>query len=112
MSQTVRISAGYSDKASENYQSRQYSFNLELDVQVNGSTLEIESASDRLFDICRRIVEKQKGVSVDNLLQRPEQPVQAPVQPVPVLCRYIISCVRVPLEPCSTCQIPLYFPQV
>jgi hypothetical protein len=38
MSQTVKISAGYSDKNTENYNSTQYSLNLELDVVVNGST--------------------------------------------------------------------------
>ena len=43
MPQNVRIPAGYSDKASENYQSRQYSISLELDVAVNGSTREIET---------------------------------------------------------------------
>lgn len=74
MAQTIRISAGYADKASENYNSKQYSINLELDVQVNGNTREIEGASDRLFELCRRIVEKQKVVSVDNLLAGPPEP--------------------------------------
>jgi hypothetical protein len=44
MSQTVKISAGYSDKTSENYNSTQYSLNLELDVVFNSSTNEIEAA--------------------------------------------------------------------
>jgi hypothetical protein len=70
MSQTVKISAGYSDKTSENYNSSQYSLNLELDVVVNGSTTEIESASQKLFALCRKLVLAQRSVNVDTLLNR------------------------------------------
>lgn len=78
----VRISAGYSDKISENYNSKQFSINLELDANINGSTQEIEDASARLFELCRKIVEQQKGVSVDSLLApTPQQlPPQQPQQ--------------------------------
>ena len=75
MPQKVKISAGYADKSSENYNSRQYSINLEIDVTVNGTTKEVEDASERLFRLCRKIVESQKGISVDNLLNdNPPQP--------------------------------------
>ena len=77
----VRISAGYSDKISENYNSKQFSINLELDANINGSTQEIEDASARLFELCRKIVEQQKGVSVDNLLS--PVPSQPPPQQLP-----------------------------
>ena len=75
---TVRISAGYSDKTSENYNSTSYSINLEMDAHINGTTTEIEEASNRLFQLCRKIVNHQKGVSVDNLLEdnTPTQPTQ------------------------------------
>ncbi len=73
MAQTVRISAGYTEKTSENYNSEQYSINLEMDAQINGTTTEIEQASDRLFQLCRKIVNHQKGVSVDTLLSDPQQ---------------------------------------
>ena len=77
---TVRISAGFSDKVSENYNSTSYSINLEMDAQINGSTTEIEQASDRLFQLCRKIVNHQKGVSVDTLLvsQEPSQQLPPP----------------------------------
>lgn len=83
MASTVRISAGYSDKVSENYNSQQFSINLEMDAQINGTTSEIEQASDRLFQLCRKIVDHQKGVSVDTLLtdQRPQQQASFPVIP-------------------------------
>ena len=68
MAQTVRISAGYTEKTSENYNSEQYSINLEMDASINGTTTEIEQASERLFNLCRKIVNHQKGVSVDTLL--------------------------------------------
>ena len=68
MSQTVKISAGYSDKVSQDYNSTQYSLNLELDVVVNGSTTEIESASQKLFLLCKKLVLAQRSVNVDTLL--------------------------------------------
>ena len=68
MPNKVKISAGYSDKTSENYNSTQYSINLEMDANINGTTAEIEQASDKLFKLCRKIVAAQKGVSVDNYL--------------------------------------------
>ncbi len=76
MAQTVRISAGYSDKVSENYNSQQFSINLEMDAMINGTTAEVEQASNRLFQLCRKIVDQQKGVSVDNLLNNQAPPVQ------------------------------------
>lgn len=85
----VRISAGYSDKISENYNSKQFSINLELDAQINGSTQEIEQASDRLFQLCRKIVEHQKGISVDNLLTPSNPPpAQLPPQQPPAQNQY------------------------
>ena len=68
MSQTVKISAGYSDKVSQDYNSSQYSLNLELDVVINNSTTEIESASQRLFSLCKKLVLTQRSVNVDTLL--------------------------------------------
>ena len=72
MPNKVKISAGYSDKTSENYNSTQYSINLEMDATINGTTIEIEQASDKLFKLCRKIVATQKGVSVDNYLNTDE----------------------------------------
>ncbi len=82
MPQKIKISTGYSDKSSLNYQSQQYSVSLDMEVQVNGSTQEIEDASSRLFALCRKIVSSQKSVSVDNLLN--DEPLQpAPATPAP-----------------------------
>ncbi|OGJ90449.1 MAG: hypothetical protein A2268_02995 [Candidatus Raymondbacteria bacterium RifOxyA12_full_50_37] len=100
MPQNVKICAGYSDKISENYNSTQFSLSLEMDCQINGSTREIEDASARLFSLCKQIVNRQKNVSVDNLLSNahpvegngketpiPSQPAatepQKPEQPAP-----------------------------
>jgi hypothetical protein len=74
MSQTVKISAGYSDKVSQDYNSTQYSLNLELDVVVNGSTTEIESASQKLFSLCKKLVLAQRSVNVDTLLNPEAKP--------------------------------------
>ncbi len=74
MSQTVKISAGYSDKVSQDYNSSQYSLNLELDVVVNGSTMEIESASQKLFLLCKKLVLAQRSVNVDGLLNPEAKP--------------------------------------
>jgi hypothetical protein len=74
MSQTIKISAGYSDKVSQDYNSSQYSLNLELDVVVNGSTTEIESASQKLFSLCRKLVLTQRSVNVDSILNREASP--------------------------------------
>jgi hypothetical protein len=81
MSQTVRINAAYSEKNTADFNSQQYSVGLEMDAQINGSTREIEEASQKLFALCRRIVAQQKGVSVDNLLQSPAHNEPAPVTP-------------------------------
>ncbi len=74
MAQLVRISAGYSEKSSENYNSTSYSINLEMDAQINCTTAEVEQASNRLFQLCRKIVDHQKGVSVDSLLNNQAPP--------------------------------------
>ena len=76
--QTVKINAGFSEKTSENYNSTQHSISLEMDVQVNGSTREIEEASQKLFALCRKIIYAQKGVNVDSLLQGDRLPATVP----------------------------------
>ena len=87
MSQKVKIQTGFSEKSTENYQSQQYSVALEMECQINGSTREIEDASNRLFALCRKIVSAQKGVNVDTLLNNeavssgPSQPAPAPSAP-------------------------------
>jgi len=63
MSQTIKISAGFSDKVSENYNSQQFSVNLEMECSINGKTVEVEAAADKLFALCRKIVDRQKGVT-------------------------------------------------
>jgi hypothetical protein len=76
----VRISTGLSEKSTENYQSTQHSISLEMDCVINGSTREIEEASQKLFALCRKIIgAQQKSVSVDSLLN-----VDQPITPVPV----------------------------
>jgi len=76
--QTVKISAGFAEKISENYNSTQNSISLEMNVQVNGSTREIEEASQKLFALCRKIIYAQKGVNVDSLLQGEQLPATMP----------------------------------
>ena len=81
MPQKVKIQTGFSEKTTENYQSQQYSVALEMDCSVNGTTREIEEASAKLFNLCRKIVASQKGVNVDNLLK--DAPVTVASSPVP-----------------------------
>ncbi len=82
MSQKVKIQTGFSEKSTENYQSQQYSVALEMECQINGSTREIEDASNRLFALCRKIVSAQKGVNVDTLLNNEAPPASSrPSQP-------------------------------
>jgi hypothetical protein len=76
--QKVTINAAFSEKTSENYNSQQYSIGLEIEVAVNGETAEIENASAKLFQLCRKIVAAQKGVNVNSLLSSPETPAAAP----------------------------------
>jgi hypothetical protein len=87
MPQNVKIQTGFAEKTSENYNSTQHSISLEMDCVINGSTREIEEASQKLFALCRKIVAAQKGVSVDSLLQsEPAQagtPQNAPAAPLP-----------------------------
>ena len=78
MPQNVKIQAGFSEKTSENYNSTQNSIALEMNVQVNGSTREIEEASQKLFALCRKIINAQKGVNVDSLLQGDQLPATVP----------------------------------
>ena len=68
--QKVKVSAGYSDKISENYNSKQYSIALEMELQINGNTADVELASSKLFALCRKIVSAQKEVSIDGLLNQ------------------------------------------
>jgi hypothetical protein len=77
MSQKVKIQTGFSEKSTENYQSQQYSVALEMDCTINGSTREIEEASNKLFALCRKIVSAQKGVNVDTLLNNETPPVSS-----------------------------------
>lgn len=76
----IRISVGFSDKQSENYNSTAYSVNLEMDVHVNGSSHEVEEASEKLFRLCKKIVNNQKQPSslpshqADPLFSEPEHP--------------------------------------
>ena len=77
MSQKVKIQTGFSEKSTENYQSQQYSVALEMDCTINGSTREIEEASNKLFALCRKIVSAQKGVNVDTLLNNETLPVSS-----------------------------------
>jgi hypothetical protein len=72
--QHVKIQTGFQEKTSENYNSTQHSISLEMDIQVNGNTREIEEASQKLFALCRKIIYAQKGVNVDSLLQAPAAP--------------------------------------
>lgn len=91
---TVKISAGYSDKISENYNSQSYSINLEMDANINGTTTEIEQASERLFQLCRKIVNHQKSFTGDVLL--PESPLQqlpAPAPPIHLCSEKQIKCI-------------------
>lgn len=80
MAQEVIIRAGYTSRTSKDYQSEEHSIQIEVPSKINGSTQEIESASDRLFRLCKKIVEQQKqDVSVDSLLSDPQpQPQQLP----------------------------------
>ena len=80
MPQTIKISAGYADKVSENYNSQQFSVSLEMACTITGKISEVESAADRLFALCRKIVDRQKGINVDNLLTSdlPDTHVPAP----------------------------------
>lgn len=82
MPQKVKIQTGFSEKTSENYNSQQYSVSLEMECQINGSTREIEDASKRLFSLCRKIVNAQKGISVDNLLLQDDSQFPQPTVPV------------------------------
>jgi hypothetical protein len=70
MPSKIKITAGFADKVTENYQSQQYSIGLEMECQINGNTAEIEDASKRLFALCRKIVNAQKTINVDYLLQQ------------------------------------------
>jgi len=79
MPQKVIISTGYSEKNTENYCSRQHSIGLEIEVNVNGSTDEVEVASNKLFALCRKIVSGQKSVNIDTLLN----PAPAPAATAP-----------------------------
>ena len=78
MPQNVKIQTGFSEKTSENYNSTQHSISLEMDCAINGSTKEIEDASQKLFALCRKIVAAQKGVNVDSLLNSDLGGKQAP----------------------------------
>ncbi len=78
----VKISCGYSAKESANYNSSSYSINLEMEVLVNGKTADFESKADLLYDLCRRIVTKQRSASIDSLLAPNERPPVAPQAPV------------------------------
>ena len=105
MPNKVKISAGYSDKTSENYNSTQYSINLEMDATINGTTAEIEQASDKLFRLCRKIVAAQKGVSVDSYLNtdadhtipvpqpQPQQPQTTPVDAANLCSPAQVKCI-------------------
>jgi hypothetical protein len=92
--QTVKINAGFSEKTSENFNSTQNSIALEMDVQVNGSTKEIEDASQKLFALCRKIIYAQKGVNVDSLLQS-EQTMSGTSQSVPSASQNPSSTVKI-----------------
>ncbi len=78
MSQKVIISTGYSEKNTENYCSRQHSIGLEMEVNINSSTDEVEVASSKLFALCRKIVSGQKSVNIDTLLNPGVMPAAAP----------------------------------
>ena len=105
MPNKVKISAGYSDKTSENYNSTQYSINLEMDATINGTTAEIEQASDKLFKLCRKIVAAQKSVSVDSYLNteadhngtplppQPQQPHTTPVDATNLCSPAQVKCI-------------------
>lgn len=68
MPQRIKVSTGYADKVSKDFQSQQFSVGLEMELTVNGTTREIEDASEKLFALCRKIVSSQKSISVDSLL--------------------------------------------
>jgi hypothetical protein len=55
-----------------------------MDASINGTTTEIEQASERLFNLCRKIVNHQKGVSVDSLLNEVPPPQQSIPQQQPI----------------------------
>jgi len=71
----VKIQTGFSEKTSENFNSTQHSISLEMDCVINGTTHEIESSSQKLFALCRKIVSAQKSVNVDSLLNNDNPPV-------------------------------------
>ncbi len=78
---TVKINTGFSDKVSENYNSQAFSVNLEMTVAINGSSSDVENAADRLFNLCKKIVEKQKGVASDPIFGEPSTiPSHAPTE--------------------------------
>jgi len=92
----VKISCGYRAKSSANFQSEEYSIGLEMDVLINGKTEEVQQKADLLYALCKQIVNKQRGISVDSLLTppaqsetkpetkseaNPEAPAQAPAAP-------------------------------
>jgi len=82
----VRISVGFSDKQSENYNSTAYSVNLEMDVHVNGSSQEVEEASEKLFRLCRKIVENQKTQNPPDSAALPESQQAKPSNTAVELC--------------------------
>ncbi len=59
--QAVKIQAGFSEKASQNYNSQQFSVSLEMECHINGTTHEIEDAAAKLFTLCRKIVANEKS---------------------------------------------------
>lgn len=84
----IKISTGFSDKISENYNSKQYSISLEMEAQINGSSAEVEKASATLFALCKKIISQQKSLEqpdsqsplFPNNEQPPEQQQQVPPQ--------------------------------
>lgn len=79
----VKINAGYSDKISKDYNSKSYSISLEMEVHINGKTTELEEASHRLFNLCKKIVKKEKGESIDDMLEPPTEATPSSLPPAP-----------------------------
>ena len=67
----IRISAGYQETVSENYNSKRYSVQLEMDAMINGSVREVEDATAKLFELCRNIVSREKGTTLPFIVSRP-----------------------------------------
>ena len=72
--QSVKIQTGFSEKATANFNSQQFTVSLEMECHINGTTTEIETAAAKLFDLCKKIVAAQKQKTEPETPARQELP--------------------------------------